>query len=766
MMEQRDDAGGAAVGLGEAAGPADEHLDEGALDALVAQYLVQGSLDASEDSVCGLRAAFSAGTALRALEPIEVYDPIARATVRVPAHAVLTVATHEGDVMVGELSDNSHSLGVLYEEAHRWYKRRYFLPLSTLVDRERVRIEEGAAAAIEPPGGRVRGLDADAHAQDVAVAVRRIEELALHDDTSLLPRGTVLVLREGATGRDPQSGEPVRLPAGAEVEVVAAMGDFAGSGSSAQLEAELAALEPIAECGGDPAAGGASSAPERVPDDVIRVSVGGRVVDLPSELLGALDPERDVLTWRDLEQRRLAQASRRHFLKLAWAGGLGVAFAGLTTAHVIKRRDALEERARHRPPPPPGLLGPPPGEETRVAFREAYRFVVPEVAGIYGLLTSGDKYWFDVKGALMDLRRAGSLDAVRTLAEVTGPTGLALETIWSAYRSSYYRSVHVGWQEHRHYRTDKDGRRHYTHSTWTKIHRWMWVEPGHLTGFRDVLGGWRRAAAVYAMKSQRLMQNPLFDLLSADPEDAEATFHLHRIDLCAKRDMAVSAFWMALAAAPPSFLASVVARERPHTADRVPAQREGAMTIGLGLGVLAERTYARGLTRTLEQNKYDLGTALEREVARVPTLTLDQAFAEYFVGRPYAAWPQDVAGWSAGIRDLAFQATDHVYVYGGGWSFGRSLDPCYVSGAAVRSVAPAVADSVWHGHLAAQRYVEVPQHADALLPVLRNAVGTELLRKQMEDDERQARSGNWKRALWFSAPLWGMALIDLALRRR
>jgi hypothetical protein len=729
------------------------------------EKLVSGYLKAEEQADRELMAAFRAGTQLRLIGPADLYDPIDRTLVRAPSSAILVIAAHEGHVMIGQLSDNSHSIAVLYEEAHRWYRRKYFLPLSVLVNRERVEILEAPLAT--DSGRAVKGLDADGHASDIAVAVKKVEGLDMRDESSLLPRGTTLILRHGARAKDPKTSEVVNLPMNAEVMVVAALGDFVSGGD--ELEASIEELPPES--------GSETPKPEeredRLPPDVIRVDFHGRVLDLSIDILGKLSPDTDILTWRELEKRQIALESRRRFLRFAFAGGVAAAAVASNIPWFLSRAD---KHGANRAPPTPlpegsdaasnELLRFLDDEANTKALRETLRFIVPEVAVIYGLASAGGKYWFDVRGAVMDLERQGSLAAVKRMVELSTPLSEQMTRIWGTYRECYYKRVHVGWTETRHYKTDSKGRRSYSHSTWSKDYRSMWLEPGVLNGFNGELSTWFGHSTSYLNGSNELATAPLYDLLSADPNNAEGTFRLARIDLDNRRDMAMSAVWMALAAGVPMAIdAGVVESWRlTREYDDVPFQRELSTGISLSLGILLAHRYRKKLARTLEQNKYDLGALIDREVKRVRTLDIEAAFAEFYAGRTWSDWPHDVTHWSVRIAPLAYLATDHTYIHGSGFDQGRSLDPCYVSGSAVRAIASKVAALLEQAQRPVAAFVARPENAEALLPALRNGIGTRLIKKQVQADESEATSANRDRALWFSLPVWGLGLIDYALR--
>ena len=61
------------------------------------------------------------------------------------------------------------------------------------------------------------------------------------------------------------------------------------------------------------------------------------------------------------------------------------------------------------------------------------------------------------------------------ISHVTGAYAdvFAWDTLYAAYRKAYYHNVHVGWSEHKHYKT-VNKKRVYSHSTWSKKHEVVW----------------------------------------------------------------------------------------------------------------------------------------------------------------------------------------------------------------------------------------------------------------------------------------------------
>ena len=166
----------------------------------------------------------------------------------------------------------------------------------------------------------------------------------------------------------------------------------------------------------------------------------------------------------------------------------------------------------------------------------------------------------------------------------------------------------------------------------------------------------------------------------------------------------------------------------------------------------------------LEQNKYELGATIDAEVARVPTLDIERAFAEFYANRRFSDWPHDLLHWAGEVATLGARAIDHVYVHGSGYDHGRPLDPCYVSGAEARSAGPRVASDLRRHQPAVAAFVADPDNGVALLPALQNGIGTRIIRRQVASDEGEAKGANLRRAAWFSLPVWGVALLDAALR--
>ena len=115
------------------------------VEKLIEQYALEGRAEFAQDAAreaeerARLEAAFEAGATLRVLKPLSIYDPIEGQAVEVRTDVVLEVASHEGDILLGRLADNEHSIGVLFEEDHRWYVRKYFLALCAQTEEHHAR---------------------------------------------------------------------------------------------------------------------------------------------------------------------------------------------------------------------------------------------------------------------------------------------------------------------------------------------------------------------------------------------------------------------------------------------------------------------------------------------------------------------------------------------------------------------------------------------------------------------------------------------------
>lgn len=669
--------------------------------------------EAEQAEQARLRAAFEAGAPLVTQVPIDLYDPIDDTVVQVPGSTVLTVADHQGDILVGRLVDNSHSLGVVYEAPHRWTPRKYFLSLSTLVDEAKVRTDDAAARA-DFDAGRAKGLDHRGEDAATQVAVRSIEDLQLRDEQAVLPRGVGLVLRDGATARDPRGGAPVTLEPGTRATVVQAVDDF-------DLE---------------------DGAPE------ISVEVDGRPLRLSYDVLDDLDPKADVLSARDVEALEQATLDRRQLMRRASGVAAAAVFVGLDVAWY----QSDERRG---------------GPEDEQLKRQVLSALAPQLAGLVGYFGAGGKYWYELRGKLMDLRARECLASVRPLAAVMERSSRGADTLWSAYSESFYRTVHSGWSETRHYRTDSEGKQHYTHSTWSKTYSTYWVESADLVGRHAQVERWHQDDGHRHARAQRLLGERIFQLLETSPGDAEADFHLHRHGVSFARDATISALSAALCTLPAAFwddfVAWVTGRRAPP-AGPVRLQKPALLMLGAVAGVVLAHRQRHELDATMRQNKYDLGQQLETELGRVPSLDLDAAWAEFF-GLPGPVELPDAIDARAGESEfIARNAESFSYTHGSGWDNGRPLDSIYVDATPARTAFSAAVGEWPAVARALDRITTSPGHRARLVLVLRNAVGTEVLDALMEEDEGEAKSGMWKSGLLFAAPLWGAMVVDVATK--
>ena len=698
----------------------DPAADALGIDALIAQAAREAAIELEAEAAesLRLRAVFEAGATLVVLVPTDLYDPIDGQTIEVPGGTVLTVAEHEGDVLVGRLSDNSHSLGVVYEEPHRWTPRKYFLPLAAVVDEARIRTEAVEQAVSEAPGAR--GLARFGDDEATEVAVRQIADLLFQDERALLPRGVALCLRHGAIARDPRSGAVVDLAPGTRAVVARAVEDFDVEGDA--------------------------------PEIVVRVDA--RELALPYDVLAGLDPAGDVLTPREVQVADAAAASRRDLLRAAGGVAAGLAMLGADAAWYLgdpRSRGAASPRVGPRPPPDEALR------------RRVLSAVVPELAAVVGYFGAGGKYWYELRGRMMDLRAQGCLGSARALAEILGRLAAHSGRLWNVYSGAFHRSVHTHWNEHRHYRTDKDGKRHYTHSTWSKGYSTLWCEPGELVGYHPLVEAWAESDGHRHVRARRLVAEPLFQLLETDPADAERDFALHRHELGFARDAAISALSAAICTLPPAFYDEVVAAIRgrgPAPSGHVRLQKPLLLLAGSVAGIVAAGLHRRRLDARLHANKYELGETLEVQLGRVPNLTLPDAWTEFFGGPDLDVLPNDVAARAESARHIADHAVSFSYTYGSGWDSGRPLDSTWIDATPVAAAFDEAVGSWPRQAQGLRRVVAAPAHRERLLPILRNAVGTEVLEHQISGDESEARGGSWRRGLWFAGPVWGAAVLD------
>ena len=221
--------------------------------------------------------------------------------------------------------------------------------------------------------------------------------------------------------------------------------------------------------------------------------------------------------------------------------------------------------------------------------------------------------------------------------------------------------------------------------------------------------------------------------------------------------MLPAAFW-------DDFVAWVRGGRRPPPGKH-PLQKPGLLLLGAVAGIVLAEKQRRDLGATMRQNKYDLGAQLETQLGDVPTLTVDDAWVTFFDSAPPRQLPAEVAGRSAECGRIAANAQSYTFTYGSGWDSGRALDSIRVDAGPVREAFRAGAPLWTRQATALARITRDEAHLARLLPVLRNAVGTEVLDAQMQDDEGEAKGGMWKRSLMLAAPLWGAAVLDAVFRR-
>ncbi|MFT7582667.1 MAG: hypothetical protein ACI9MR_004349 [Myxococcota bacterium] len=721
----------------------DRAANDAALDRDLAE-LVEGYLQAGDADAEYYMAAFEAGTLLRTVEDLEIWDPIDNVAVRLERGEMLTVASHEGDVLVGELADNSHSIGVVYEEAHRWYQRKYFLPVALLTNRERIEInpevQEPRPFSDAPLKGNsdVKGMAVTGDDQRTAVAVRRIEDLDLRDDVAFLPRGVRLIFRKGATAIDPATGSEVVLPEGTEADVSRAVGDV-----EADFDAEI-------------------------PN--IQITVGERHLQIPFAVIAELDPDNDVLTLDNIAKRRQTELDRRTVVRRMVGVGVGVGLVGATVGSYFLRRGQIDPEGRT---PQLTLDEATTRPQARLNHRVASA-LVPQIAAVYGYFTAGNQYWWTLRGALMDLREQGAAQTTTDLAETLSRLSAVSSSFWEIYSSVYHRRVHVGWREIRHYRTDKDGGRHYSHSSYVKHHRRMWIEPAALDGQHRKFQGWNDGDEHRAFRARKLTSHPLYDILAADPAHPERTFAVDKRVVGFGRDAAVSFFAMALMTLPPSFYDELVGLFQgaayPNqtgfgpVAGFFPYQKEALTLAGLGTGVVLAQKYQRRLGRRMAESKYELGQTLEAEIRRVPSLDMAAAFRAWFGGPTHQGLVTGVASRTAALEQIRPHLGSYHYTYGSGRDHGRSLDSVFVDPTPIQRALPQIQPQ-WP-RLADQIAGLFGDGAteDQLLATLRNAIGTETVESKVESDRRGASGASTKRSLWLAAPVCGAAMLDALLK--
>lgn len=700
---------------------------------LVQTYIEKQELEAaqSEEETRRVTSFFEAGTRLRVLKALNIYDPIEHHTVSVPMNSQLEVADYEGDIIIGQMADNSHSVGVIYEEPERWYKRKYFLPLGTLFDKSFCEIDRSHAVDFvegvsEQVKGSVKGFHESAKSDKAAIAIRRIEELQMADEYALLPQGAILTLRHGAHAINVANGKEVFLRAGREVEIIESVAS--------------------AEDAGD------------YNKEFFQVRWKGQNYSLSFRVLDQLDIKTDLRSIHDqeLEQQRLRE--RREFLKLGLIGGGAVAAAGGKAYYIGSLQTARMSS---------GMAD----TADFIRKRRAAAAIAPELGLMYSLFRSGNKYWWDLRGALYNLIEQKVLELAKTQSSLHQRVASASSLLYSSYSGSYYRTVHTGWSETRHYRTDKDGNRHYTHSTWSKTYSSLWVEPGALSGFHTTLSSWENTDSVRSSSAKGLLSNRIFNLIEADRQDPEKSYKLEKMDYGAGKDFAISAFFMVICLMPPAFYDDLLAAANgdPYGGRSLHPrngfgryQKESLAAVSLlGSVYLAERQH-HSLQKLMKQNKYDLGETLERQVRRVPGLSFESAYKEYF-GLTPEGLVSSLESRTSSCRGKDSLCSSFSYTYGSGWDNGRPLDSIYVDGSSAASgflqYGPRFAG---HAESIDQFYTtEVRQRLTALM---QNAVGTRLLEAQISEDQSEVSTGIFKQSLAFSAPVWGAALLDIMIK--
>jgi hypothetical protein len=668
-----------------------------------------------------LEAAFSGGSPLETVVAVEVWDAAEGRTVRVPPDTLLVVAEDEGDLVLGRLTDNSHSLGVVYEEAQRWSARKYFLPLATLCNASRIRILDPTRPEVRarmPAWAAARtvarGRETTGRESGAAENLSRLEALADRDEQAVFPRGTKLVLTRGAAARDAETGETVQLPPGTEATLTVAAGDFRGDGASA--------------------------APE------VAIEVGGRALRLAFEVLVGLDPGREVLTPTRQRQLEAEGVARREALRRMVGFGLGAA--------CLLVDGGLWAVGRSRA-----------SADTPESQRWLLSALVPQVALIHGYFSAGGRYWYELNGRLMDLKSSDCLPATRRVESVLGRIGEASSRAFAAYERAFHRSVHVGWREVKQYETDSKGHRRPIASHWEREYRTVWCEPPALRGLHRELQGAAVGNAARAERARRLTQERLFQLLETPPEQAERDFALHRHSVGFGRDAAISALVGALCVLPAAFMDDLLGFARGERRARtgfVPYQ-QNVLTLAGAVGglVLAERHRARAQVE-LSQNKYALGRALETQLARLPDLPFDAAWLEHF-GEPGArGLPAHLRAQVDDARRVEAGAESFRYVHGTGSDAGRPLESIHVDAAPAREAYGRLAGTLPALLAELEALLGSAEVTERLTPVLRNALGTDLLDAQMRADEGEATGGALTQSLWFAAPVWGGALLDAA----
>jgi hypothetical protein len=113
-------------------------------------------------------------------------------------------------------------------------------------------------------------------------------------------------------------------------------------------------------------------------------------------------------------------------------------------------------------------------------------------------------------------------------------------------------------------------------------------------------------------------------------------------------------------------------------------------------------------------------------------------------------------------RRVEAGAESFRYVHGTGSDAGRPLESIHVDAAPVREAYGRLAGTLPALLVELEALLGSAEVTERLTPVLRNALGTDLLDAQMRADEGEATGGALTQSLWFAAPVWGGALLDAA----
>lgn len=707
---------------------------EQSLESLVAYYAAQVSADLALDEALQAKmvAALHGGTVLVTRAHVELYDIISNRMVRVPPGTRLVIAEHEGDVTIGQLADSTHSVGVIFEEGHRWRVRKYFLPLSAYVNAEVLELPPPEVAASAPDMTAVMGVGETGTDARTTVAVQTMEALRERDQEALLARGTQIRLSAPCTG-ETDAGEKMALAAGTIVTVLdAVMSD----------------------------------------DATILVSAGEKPVRLSLAVLADIDPDTGIIS---LEEQYAAAAAidRRAALARLW-GGVGVA-VGVGTGIFAWSRSLDQARSSgsaHRALPFDGSTDTPQALARERDRARLFAALYSEAAALFGFFTANEQYWYSVYGAMMDLRQQGAQQVMAALAKVAAAIAAESRQLYKVWKQAFYNTVHTGNMEIKHYRTDEKGNRHYTHSTYVPIYTSVWTEPPGLEGVHAELETWQNQDAALAKDTKYLAQHGLFDLLNADANDPEKSFALRKHTLGVGRDAAIAAAVMGLMTTPAAFYDELIGRAY-HGGWRGPVrtavarrhgvaqwQKEALLAAGMATGAWLSSESQRKTAHALAENKHALGATIEQQIRRVPTLDFATVWDEFFHCPLPASYAEQLRQRQGGLEALVPRMRDFTYVHGSGWDNGRPLMPYHVEAGPARDF---VVDRAprWPTH--GERLIawdDTTGHRDAALPVLRNGLGTRIIETQVAEDKGEASAGSWKRSFAFTAPIWGAVLID------